>query len=128
MALGRSQNVFEELLKTFGECREPNWDGYGAEPVREETYNLAHQFLVALPPGMPLPSIAAEPDGHITAEWYRSPRRTLSVSIGPDGKLHYAALLGTERICGTEDFQAKMPAVLSDLIARIEEQNTESWR
>ena len=37
--------VFEELLKTFEECREPNWDGYGAQAVREETYDLAHQFL-----------------------------------------------------------------------------------
>ena len=31
--------MFEELLKTFQECREPDWDGYGAEPVREQTYH-----------------------------------------------------------------------------------------
>jgi DNA-binding IclR family transcriptional regulator len=40
--------VFEELLKTFEECREPNWDGYGTYAVREETYSLARQFLAAL--------------------------------------------------------------------------------
>jgi hypothetical protein len=44
-----SGKVFVELLKTFEECREPNWDGYGAQSVREETYHLAHQFLTALP-------------------------------------------------------------------------------
>jgi hypothetical protein len=118
--------VFEELLKTFEECREPNWDVYGAQPVSAETYDLAYEFLAALPPGTPAPSLGAEPDGHITAEWHRSPQRTMSVSISPDGELHYAALLGAERICGTETFRAKMPRVLSDLIARIEERDTES--
>jgi hypothetical protein len=78
-----TKGVFEELLKTFEECREPNWDGYGAQSVREETYDLAHQFLRALPLSTPVPSIGTEPDGHITVEWYRSPQRTLSVSIIP---------------------------------------------
>lgn len=118
--------MFEELSKTFEECREANWDGYGAQSVHEKTCQLAHQFLGALRLSTPLPSIGAEPDGHITVEWYRSPQRTLSVSISPEGYLHYAALLGAERICGTETFRAKMPRVLSDLIARIEERDTES--
>ena len=113
--------MFEELLKTFEECREPNWDGYGAQAVREATYHLAHQFLAALPLNTSVPSIGAEPDGQLTVEWYRSPKRTLSVSISPDGDLHYAALLGTERICGTETFRARMPQVVVDLIARIED-------
>ena len=126
MVLDSGQGVFEELLKTFEECRKPNWDGYGAQPVREETYDLAHQFLTALPLSTPVPSIGAEPDGHITVEWHRSPQRTVSVSISPDGELHYAALLGAERICGTETLRARMPTVLSDLIARIEERDTES--
>jgi hypothetical protein len=126
MALDSGQDVFEELLKTFEECRQPNWDGYGAQSVREETYDLAHQFLAALPLSTPVPSIGAEPDGQITVEWYRSPQRTLSVSISPNGDLHYAALLGAERICGTETFRARMPQVLRDLIALIEERDTES--
>ncbi len=32
MGLDGGEAVFEELLKTFEECREPNWDGYGVEP------------------------------------------------------------------------------------------------
>ena len=35
MALDSGKDVFEELLKTFDECRRPNWDGYGAQSVRE---------------------------------------------------------------------------------------------
>ena len=119
--------MFVELLKTFEECREPNWDGYGAQPVREETYDLAHQFLAALPFGTQAPSIGAEPDGQITVEWYRSPERTLSVSISPDGDLHYAALLEAERICGTETFRARMRQMFVTLIARIEERDTEKF-
>jgi hypothetical protein len=119
--------VFDELLKTFEECHEPNWDGYGAQSVRQDTYDLAHQFLTALPLSAPVPSIGAEPDGHITVEWHRSPQRTLSVSIGPGGELYYAALLGTERICGTKMFRARMPQAFSDLIARIEEVDPRSF-
>jgi len=56
MALDSGKGVFEELLKIFEECRQPNWDGYGAQAVREETYDLAHQFLAALPLSIPLRS------------------------------------------------------------------------
>jgi hypothetical protein len=117
MALDRCK-VFEELLKTFEECREPNWDGYGAQAVREETYHLAHQFLTVLPLSTP-PSIGAEPDGQITVEWYRSSQRTLSVSISPDGDLHFAALLGSAKTCGTEPFTGAVPKVVADLIHRV---------
>jgi hypothetical protein len=60
-AQAREVTVFQELLKTFEECREPNWDGYGAEAVREETYHFARQLLAVLPPVRPVPSIGAEP-------------------------------------------------------------------
>ena len=111
--------VFEELLKTFEECRQPNWDGYGAQSVREETYHLAHQFWAALPLSTTVPSIGAEPDGQITVEWYRSPQRTLSVSISPDGELHYAALLGSAKTFGAEPFTGAVPTVVADLIHRV---------
>jgi hypothetical protein len=119
MALDSCQDVFEELFKTFEACRQPNWDGYGARPVREETFHLAHQFLTVLPLSIPLPSIGAEPDGHITVEWYRAPQRTLSVSISPDAELHYAALLGSDKTFGTEAFTGAVPKVVADLIHRV---------
>jgi hypothetical protein len=118
MALDNGK-VFEELLKTFEECCQPNWDGYGARPVLDTTYQLAQKFLKALPPGTPAPSIGAEPDGHLTVEWHRSPQRTLSVSISPDGDLHYTALLGSAKTCGTEPFTGAVPKVVADLIHRV---------
>jgi hypothetical protein len=119
--------MFDELLKTFDECQEPDWDGYGAQPVLDTTCQLAQKFLEIFPPGTPAPSIGAEPDGHVTVEWYGSPQRTLSVSVGPDGALDYAALLGEERICGTERFRSRMPQVLIDLITRIKEVDPRSF-
>jgi hypothetical protein len=126
MALDRGK-VFEELLKIFEECREPNWDGYGAQAVREETYHLARQFFggfIAQCTGALHWRGAGW--GILLAKWHRSPQRTLSVNVGRDGDLHYAALLGSERICGTEMFRARMPQVLRDLVARIEGRHTKN--
>ena len=47
---------------------------------------------------------------------------TVAVESAPPEFLRQA-LLGTERVCGTETFRARMPQVLSDLIARIEVEN-----
>ena len=74
----------------------PNWDAYAAAPG-EEAFFLAYRFLEPLPLGAPAPSVGAEADGHVTLEWHRSPRRTLSVSVSAQGDLHYAARLGPSR-------------------------------
>jgi hypothetical protein len=108
-----------ELWQLFQDCRFPNWDAYGAEPVSEEAFKLAYQLLKVLPLGTPAASFGAEPDGHITLEWYRSPRRTLSVSVSPEGELHYAALVGASKHYGTEPFYGEAPKAIVDLIYRV---------
>lgn len=119
MALGKRKCLFDELFETVEECRKPNWDGYGAQPIRDETYQFAYEFLTALPLDTPPPSVAAEPDGHLTVEWFRSSERTLSVSISADGDLHFAALLGFTKAYGTESFGGEVPKIISDLIHRV---------
>jgi len=114
-----AKGVFEDLLKVAEECRFPNWDGYGAAPVMNETFWQAYRFLDALPFGFPAPSVGAEPDGHLTFEWYRSSRRTLSVSVTPEGDLHYAALLGPSKAYGTEPFIGDVPRLILELIHRV---------
>ena len=118
-ALGIEQVLRDELADTWHECRQPDWDGYDALPVLWETLQHAWRFLLAMPLGTPLPSIGAEPDGHITFEWHLAPRRTLSVSITPDELLHYAALLGPARTCGTEPFFGEVPDRILDLIRDV---------
>lgn len=67
------QPAIEELARTWAECRTPNWDGYDAFPVKEATLNYAYAVIQVLPLGFPLPSVGAEPDGHLTLDWYRDP-------------------------------------------------------
>jgi hypothetical protein len=114
-----STKVCDELNFISEKCREANWDGYQAEPVSEDTYQLAGQLLKALPLGSSMPVIGAEADGHLTMEWFRSPRRTLSVSISPAGELHYAALMGASKAYGTEPFFGEVPEAIMNLINRI---------
>lgn len=114
-----SRDVQEELLDVAEQCREDNWDGYGAVPVKNDTYHQACRFMESLPWNVPAPTVGAEPDGHLTLEWYHSPRRTLSVSISPDGELYYAALLGLGKQCGSEPFFGEPPAAIVNLINRI---------
>jgi len=114
-----ADRTFEELFVVARECRTPNWDGYGASPIASQTFNHACQLLGALPLGIPAPSVGAEPDGHVTFEWHRSPRWTLSVSISPEGDLHYAALLGSSKVYGTEPFFGETPSRILELIRQV---------
>ncbi len=115
----RGKGAFDDLNHVYADCLEPNWDGYGATPVSETTYRLAYQFLEALPLGTPPPSFGAEPDGHLTLEWYRSPRWTLSISVSPESELHYAALLGIRKAYGSEPFFGDAPRMVMDLIQQV---------
>ncbi len=109
----------EELFDVSEECAEPDWDGYGAEAIDIETYRKAFNFIDALPSGYPTPEIDAEPDGHLTFDWHRSPRYTLSVSVSPDGYLFWSALLGARRLNGSEPFLNRIPGGLLQLILEI---------
>jgi hypothetical protein len=113
------KKVLPELMEVHSIAAQAGWDGYGARPVTNDAYYFAQVFLSFLPNSIPAPTIGAEPDGQITFEWYRSERRTLSVSISPEGDVHYAALLGPNKTFGTEVFFGEMPKVVLDLISRV---------
>jgi hypothetical protein len=108
-----------DLWGVAQKCSSSDWDGYGADPVKEETGRLARSFLEALPRGKLAPAVSAETDGHLTFEWYRSDGRTLSVSLSFEGKLHYSALLGHDKVFGTEPFVNDIPRSILDLIERM---------
>ena len=112
-------SAFDELGGVWNECNTPNWDGFGAIAVSQETLRNAYCVLESLPAGFPPPSIGAEPDGAITLEWHCSARRTLSVSVDDSGDLHYAALLGPNRQFGTEVFDGELPEKLQAIISEV---------
>lgn len=113
------QSAVEELATTWTECSIPNWDGYHAFPVKESTLNYAYAVIQALPLGFPLPSVGAEPDGHLALEWYRDPHWTISISVSPEGVLYYAALLGSRDPRGSEPFLGEIPKRLLSLIQEV---------
>jgi len=118
-AIGIQNLIREELAEVWEECGEPNWDGYGAIPVSSDSYQNAQRLLLALPLGAKLPSVGAVPNGNITLEWHHSRRRSLTVAVGPDGDLNYAALIGSRQACGKEPFFDEAPTAILDLIAQI---------
>lgn len=108
--------ALEELWDVWDECRTANWDGYQALPVERETYHAAYVLIESLPLGFPRPAIGAEPDGQLTLEWHKSPSRTLSVSVDPNGFLHYAGLYGANKQFGTLAFFSTAPSELIQLV------------
>lgn len=116
--LGHNE-AYDELLEVWEKCRRADWDGFGAKAVEPETFRIAYQILKSLPLGFPRPSLGAEPDGHITLEWYKSPSRTVSVSVDPENSLHFAALFGRNKSYGTLDFFDTVPLELIHLVREL---------
>lgn len=108
-----------ELADVYLECSEPNWDGFNALPVSYDSFALAKAFLLSLPLGTKVPSAGAHPDGQISLEWYNGPRRSLTISFDPVGDLHYAALAGPSRVCGTAAFDCEVPQIIRELIQQV---------
>lgn len=112
-------SAFDQLYDLWNDCRTAGWDGGDATAVAWDTYHQAFRIVEALPHGMTLPTIGVEADGHITLEWHRDPRWTLSVSVAPDGMLYYAALFGSDHPRGSCWFTGDLPRTLLDFIRRV---------
>lgn len=111
--------AMEEIGRVADDCKEENWDGYGANPVDPVTAQQASEFVETLPVGTPMPTVGAEPDGQLTLEWHKSPTWTLSVSVSPDGNLHYSSIIGPSTRLGTEAFLGQCPRVIVELVHRV---------
>jgi hypothetical protein len=112
-------NLLNQLGKVFSECSSEGWDGYGAAPVSKETFGYALFLIESLPPGFPTPEIGADSDGHLNFEWYNDPRHLVSVSISPEGKLYYAALIGEEKKHDSVPFTGEIPKKICDIIHEV---------
>lgn len=110
-----------DLDNVMLDCHKPGWDGYGAEAVSPEAYELAKRFIQSLPAGIPRPLLSADPDGCVTFAWQVSQRRLVLVSVHPDYRIDYAALFGSGKDTdyGTKPFFDKIPATLCELIRRV---------
>jgi len=54
-----NRTAAEAKLQSVREtCSKPDWDGEGADPVKEKTFEIAQQFLDWLPDDLPFPQVA----------------------------------------------------------------------
>jgi hypothetical protein len=115
-------SAYEQLHDVWRDCRGAGWDGENACAIEQDTYRNARLLIEALPLGYPLPSAGAEPDGHLTLEWHRDPKWTVSVSVSPEGTLHYAGLFGNDDPRGSCPFLGEVPETILFLIRRVFQQ------
>jgi hypothetical protein len=54
------------------------------------TAQQAMTFAMLLPRSLPIPAVAADPDGEISFDWIGQAGKMFSVSIGADGRISYA--------------------------------------
>ena len=115
------ESIFRELEKIFEECSSEGWDGERAKTISKEILQNARTFLESFPSGVEQPQIAAEPDGAISFEWYRSPEKVISVSVNPRGEVYYAAMIGARREHGKDSVHSGASDNLLTLIEEITE-------
>ncbi|MFZ2798654.1 MAG: hypothetical protein WAZ30_00385 [Syntrophorhabdus sp.] len=111
--------IYNDLFGVAEECSTEGWDGGTAKPVTKAVFDQGFHFLRSLPLGIATPSVAADPDGDITFEWYRSASRVLTISIDPSGLMHYAAIIGIRKAYGTESLAAGIPSFLIELVRQV---------
>jgi len=117
---GRVRRQRQEALdEAFRDCSTPDWDGYGAQPASALSKWWAAGVLACLPGTAGVPEVAFEPDGDAGLEWWQGPDRVLSVSVGRNGEIRYAARLNGTRIIGTEMFADGVSRRLADLVDEL---------
>ena len=62
---------------------------------------------------------AMDPDGEVSLEWYRGPRRVFSISIGSNDELTYAGIFGASKARGVEPFSFEIPHAVLDNLRRL---------
>jgi hypothetical protein len=102
-------DTFEALLVMAAEASEEGWDGYEGKRVLGSTLTKAFEFLATLPSTVPAPEVSAHPDGELAFYWSTGPRRTLTVSVNAAGRLSFAAIVGHQRLFGSEYLTDELP-------------------
>jgi hypothetical protein len=96
-----------------------NWDGYGANAIKELARSDAERFLELLPSDLTMPEVSIDPDGDISFEWLKSKRYVFSVSLSGNNKIVFAGICGGNDIHGTESFGDTIPGIIIDAIRRL---------
>lgn len=118
---GEIHSAESELQAIFAKCSNADWDGEGAAPVTERTFQQALRFLLSHPAGLPAPSLSAEHDGSISFDWFGRVGGRVTASVGESSSIPYAAILGPGRVKhGVEQFMGdRIPDDIRDSIRKL---------
>lgn len=119
-----SESGIAQLTAALAAAAKPNWDGYGAVPADRRAATQSIKFLRALPTTLPPPEVSVDPDGEIDVLWHLGATRTLSVSVGPTGRLTYSALVGAAQTYGTEWLSNEIPQPILYCLSRVLERDS----
>lgn len=112
-------NVVSKLESIQHESAYDDWDGDGSMAVSKQTLAYALHLARLLSLTNPEPDINADPDGHLSFEWYFAPRQVLTASVSPEGKVYFAGLFGTNRNHGVEELGELLPHALASNLERL---------
>lgn len=118
---GDIHSAESELQSIYLKCSNPDWDGEGAAPVSEATFQQAWKFLLSHPAGLPAPSLCAEHDGRISFDWFGRVGGRVTASVGESSSIPYAAILGPGRVKhGVEQFTGyRIPDDIRDSVRKL---------
>lgn len=108
-----------ELGAVAREAATPNWDGYGAVPVRASAVAHAECFLQLLPSTCRAPEFSIHPDGMVAFEWTWGRRQMISLALDGSGIVYYAASIGRDTRHGASYVSDALPQVLREVLAPI---------
>ena len=77
-------------------------------------------FASLIPAGYPRPELTADPDGEVSFDWFGKNDRILSISVGPKGRLSFAARFSDdERLSGALTLKDEFPRIILQALQRV---------
>lgn len=107
------------LSNAVRECSVPDWDGYGAAPANPMSAAWAEKVVTAFPRSLGIPHFSFDPDGEALLEWIVAKDQVLSVSVGADGEIRYAARISGFKRTGIGVFADALPTGLAETACRL---------
>lgn len=117
------KEIVQQLRDAQFECSIPNWNGYNADPITEQTLSLAVKLVELLDrEGVPMPTgVEAQPSGALALKWYVRAQWMIAAcfycpSLTAPCKVDWVCWLAGSVKTGESDTLDSIPPELRELI------------